>query len=403
VRSSGYARPAAALAVIVACAFGSAATFSDAARAAGGEAATPAGAPAPGAKAAQAKTADRTTPIAGAANAVPWADIGRAATRSEIHAWDIDVRADFKGLPPGSGSVEAGERVWEEKCTVCHGTFGESNEVFTPIVGGTTKEDIESGHVANLKRADFPQRSTMMKLSQISTLWDYIRRAMPWNAPKSLSTDEVYAVTAYILHLADVVPADYVLSERNIADVQQRLPNRNGMTFYEPMWRADGKPDVQGDACMSGCRIDPARLAAAGLPEHARDAHGNLMAQNRVIGPVRGADTTRAPRSELDGAEVAATAQATMLASLPHQRQPEDLAREANCMACHAADVKMVGPSFREVGDRYRGRPGVAEMLVGRVKNGTSGAWGDVPMPANAAIADDDIRVIVNWILAERR
>ncbi len=352
---------------------------------------------------AEAPSAANGKTAANSVSTTPWAGIGRPATRAEIRAWDIDVRADFKGLPPGSGSVEAGERIWEEKCAVCHGTFGESNEVFTPIVGGTTKADIESGHVANLKRTDFPQRSTMMKLSQVSSLWDYIRRAMPWNAPKSLSPDEVYAVTAYILNLADVVPADYVLSDRNIVDVQKRLPNRDGMTFYEPMWRVDGKPDVQGDACMSGCKTDPARLAAAGLPEHARDAHGNLMAQNRIVGPVRGADTTRPPRTELDGAEVAATAQATMLASIPHQRKPEDLASEANCMACHAVDTKMVGPSFRDVGAKYRGRPGVAEMLVGRVKNGTSGAWGDVPMPANTAINDDDIRVIVNWILEERR
>lgn len=346
--------------------------------------------------------ADANAGVHVAAKMPPWAAIGRPATRSEIHAWDIDVRADFKGLPPGSGSVADGEFVWEAQCASCHGTFGESNEVFTPIVGGTTKEDMESGRVANLKRPDFPQRSTMMKLSQLSTLWDYIRRAMPWNAPKSLSTDEVYAVTAYILNLADVVPADFVLSDRNIVDVQQRLPNRDGMSFYEPMWRVDGKPDVQGDACMQDCPTDAARRAAAGLPEHARDAHGNLMAQNRVVGPVRGADTTSPPRSTLDGAEVVAVAQAMMLETVP-QRRPANLAREANCMACHAVATRMVGPSFDDVGERYRGRPGAAELLVGRVKNGTSGVWGDVPMPGNAAIADDDIRVIVNWILEDRR
>ncbi|HLT26606.1 MAG TPA: c-type cytochrome [Zeimonas sp.] len=339
---------------------------------------------------------------ADAGQRVPWADIGRPATRSEIQAWDIDVRADFKGLPPGSGSVSDGEAIWDAQCASCHGTFGESNEVFTPIVGGTTKQDIETGHVANLKRADFPQRSTMMKLPTVSTLWDYIRRAMPWNAPKSLSPDEVYAVTAYILNLADVVPDDFVLNERNIVDVQKRLPNRNGMSFYEPMWRVDGKPDVLAQACMSDCPVDAARLAAAGLPEHARNAHGNLMAQTRIIGPVRGADTTQPPRSTLDAAELVAMAEATMLATVPQQRKPEDLAREANCMACHALDTKMVGPSFREVGAKYAARPGAAELLVGRVKNGTSGVWGDVPMPANAAIADDDIRVIVNWILENR-
>ena len=69
-----------------------------------------------------------------------------------------------------------------------------------------------------------------MKVSSVSTLWDYINRAMPWNAPKSLSTEEVYAVTAYLLNLGGVLPDNFVLSDRNIAEVQQRLPNRNGMT-----------------------------------------------------------------------------------------------------------------------------------------------------------------------------
>lgn len=374
---------------------------------------TPAQAAAPGKIARATDAAAGTSPTGatgkkGSAGAkdterVPWAGIGRAATRSEIQAWDIDVRADFKGLPAGSGSVDDGEVLWEAQCASCHGTFGESNEIFTPIVGGTTKADQETGHVANLKRIDYPQRSTMMKLSQLSTLWDYIRRAMPWNAPKSLSVDEVYAVTAYILYLADVVPDDFVLSERNMVDVQERLPNRNGMSFYEPMWRVDGKPDVQGDACMRDCTIDPERIAAPGLPEHARNAHGNLMAQNRVVGPVRGADTLSPPRIDLDGAEVAATAEALMLVTVPRERKPDDLVRETGCTACHAVGSKMVGPSFREIGTRYADRPGAAELLVGRVKNGTSGVWGAVPMPPNSAIADDDIRIIVNWILEGAR
>jgi cytochrome c len=116
--------------------------------------------------------------VASAESAVrPWSGIGRPATRTEIQAWDIDVRPDFKGLPAGKGSVDEGLQVWEAKCESCHGTFGESNEVFTPIVGGTTRADMQSGRVANLKRQDYPQRTTMMKLSQVSTLWDYINRA----------------------------------------------------------------------------------------------------------------------------------------------------------------------------------------------------------------------------------
>ena len=155
--------------------------------------------------------------------------LGRPATAKEIAAWDIDVRADFKGLPPGSGSVAKGQDIWEAKCAHCHGVFGESNEVFSPLIGGTTKKDIETGRVANLTRTDFPGRTTIMKVATVSTLWDYINRAMPWTSPKSLSADEVYAVTAFLLSLAEVVPDDFVLSDKNIAEVQKRMPNRHGM------------------------------------------------------------------------------------------------------------------------------------------------------------------------------
>jgi cytochrome c len=350
----------------------------------------------------------------------PWAGIGRPATPNEIKAWDIDVRADFKGLPPGSGSVDKGMEVWEAKCASCHGTFGESNEVFTPIVGGTTKEDIETGRVANLMRSDYPQRTTLMKLSQISTLWDYVNRAMPWNAPKSLTVEEVYAVVAYILNLGDIVPADFVLSDKNIAEVQKRLPNRNGKAFFEPLWSAASKPDVQGDACMKNCATQAGVRSI--LPEFARDAHGNLAAQNRVVGPVRGANTTEPPVGSLADAEaVRVAARATVVgagASAPSVsvapklasaagavtgdeggKAPAALAVEANCMACHGVDNRAVGPSFREVADKYRGTPGSAALLAGRVKNGGQGVWGQIPMPANATIPEDNIRRIVGWIL----
>ena len=125
------------------------------------------------------------------------------------------MRPDFQGLPSGSGSVAQGQDIWEGKCASCHGVFGESNLVFNPIVGGTTKDDIKTGHVAMLLRKDYPARTTFMKLAQMSTLWDYVNRAMPWNAPKSLKTDEVYAVVAYLLNLAEIVPDNFVLSDKH--------------------------------------------------------------------------------------------------------------------------------------------------------------------------------------------
>jgi cytochrome c len=149
-------------------------------------------------------------------------NLGRAATAAELQAWDIDVRPDFKGLPEGSGTVDQGLDIWESTCATCHGSFGEKNTVFTPLVGGTTPEDIETGHVASLVKGGQPSRTTFMKVPTVSTLWDYIHRAMPWDNPKSLKTDEVYAVLAYLLNLAEVVPSDFTLSDKNMAEVQEK-------------------------------------------------------------------------------------------------------------------------------------------------------------------------------------
>jgi len=221
--------------------------------------------------------------------------IGRPATPKELAAWDIDVRPDFKGLPKGSGSVAKGMDVWEAKCASCHGIFGESNEVFAPLVGGTTKDDVKTGRAARLTDPAYPGRTTLMKVATISTLWDYIHRAMPWNAPKSLSPDEVYAVTAFLLNLGGVLPDDYVLSDRNIAEAQKLLPNRNGMTTAHGLWPGKtlgngGKPDVKAVACMKDCVAEPS--VASFLPDFARNAHGNLAEQSRPVGAQIGANTT---------------------------------------------------------------------------------------------------------------
>jgi S-disulfanyl-L-cysteine oxidoreductase SoxD len=321
----------------------------------------------------------------------PWADIGRAATANEVKAWDIDVRPDFKGLPKGSGSVAKGEIVWEAQCTSCHGTFGESNEVFTPIVGGISKEDMKTGMVANLRRSDYPQRTSLMKLSSVSTLWDYINRAMPWNAPKSLTVEEVYALTAYILHLGDILPANFVLSDQNIAQVQAILPNRNGKTTNHGLWSIKAKPDVQGSSCIKDCQPYAQRSQ---LPEYAKSAHGNLAEQNRGVGPVRGVVSLSSPAAAGTVSDARGTSNAK-------SSEGESLAKAANCFACHALDAKLLGPSFKEVARKYGANSSAAGLLAGRVKNGVQGVWGAIPMPANPQLSDDSIKQIVGWLLAQ--
>lgn len=330
--------------------------------------------------------------------------IGRAATPAEVKAWDIDVRPDFKGLPKGSGSVAKGMEVWEGKCASCHGVFGESNEVFSPLVGGTTDEDIKSGRVASLKRPDYPGRTTLMKVPTVSTLWDYINRAMPWNAPKSLSTEEVYAVTAYLLNLGRIVPDDFVLSDRNIAEVQKRMPNRNGMTTAHAMWPGKElggapKPDVVGTACMSNCVVE-AKVASA-LPDHARNAHGNLAAQNRLVGAQRGADTTRAAgaapgRSQVTQAAAPVRSPAGPAAAPAAGKMPVDLLQKNTCTACHAPDRKLVGPSWSDIAKKHAGK---ADYIAAKIKAGGTGVWGNIPMPPQA-IGAEEARRIAEWLAA---
>ena len=321
--------------------------------------------------------------------------IGRPATPKEIAAWDIDVRPDFKGLPKGSGSVAQGQEVWEAKCASCHGIFGESNEIFSPLVGGTTADDIRTGRVAKLTDAGFPGRTTLMKVPTLSTLWDYINRAMPWNAPKSLKTDEVYAVTAFMLNLGGIVPDNFVLSDQNMAATQARMPNRNGMQTQHGMWPGrgmgnGGQPDVKAVACMRNCATEP--TVASMLPDFARNAHGNLAEQNRLVGAQRGADTTRPA-----GAAPAATPAAPAPAPAAAGGAPNALLAKHSCTACHQADSKMVGPSWREIAGKYAGRADAVAYLAGKVKAGGVGVWGQVPMPPQA-LGPEDAQTIAKWL-----
>ncbi len=324
----------------------------------------------------------------------PYPGIGRPATSKEVAAWNIDVRPDFKGLPKGSGTVAQGQDVWEAKCASCHGVFGESNEVFSPLVGGTSKEDIRTGRVAHLNDNGFPGRTTLMKVSTVSTLWDYINRAMPWNAPKTLSHEEVYAVTAYLLNLGGVLPDNFTLSDSNIADVQKLLPNRNGVTTEHGLWPGKGmgnggKPDVKAVACMKDCTPEP--KVASFLPDFARSNHGNLAEQQRLVGPQRGADTGKPAAGAVAGAPKAASGSGAAAALA--------IAQKHTCTACHGTESKIVGPGFKEIATKYASRSDAETYLAGKIKSGGQGVWGPIPMPAQA-LSEGDARTIAKWLAA---
>ena len=341
--------------------------------------------------------------------------IGRSATANEIAAWDIDVRPDFKGLPVGSGSVTKGQEVWEAKCASCHGVFGEANNVYSPLVGGTTAEDIKTGRVARLRDPAFPGRTTLMKVSSLSTLWDYINRAMPWTQPKSLTAEEVYATTAFLLNLGGIVPDNFVLSDKNMAEVQARLPNRNGTSTAHALWPGNEfgggrSPDVKASPCMSDCAplkgASSASSASSIYPDFALNSHGNLAQQNRLVGAQRGLDTSRAGGKDVSavaaGSAIAVAAPAgsgpaNALAAPEIDNQAAlSLANRHTCTACHAMDQRTVGPGFSEIARKHAGR---VDYLTGKIKSGGAGVWGAIPMPAQA-LSEGDAKTLAAWLAA---
>lgn len=171
--------------------------------------------------------------------------IGKPATAEEIAGWDIDIRPDGKGLPPGSGSVEDGEMLYEEKCASCHGSFGEGVGRYPVLAGG-------EGTLTDER----PDRTIGSYWPYASTVWDYIHRAMPFPQPQSLTDDEVYAITAYVLNLNDLVDDDFVLTQENLASIE--MPNKDGFFF-------DDRPDTNNTECMENCK-DPAGVKIISEP-----------------------------------------------------------------------------------------------------------------------------------------
>jgi S-disulfanyl-L-cysteine oxidoreductase SoxD len=150
--------------------------------------------------------------------------LGHAATDGEISAWDIDVRGDGVGLPAGHGSVAEGRTIFAETCAACHGDKGQ---------GGAG--DILVGGRGTLGTAK-PVKTIGSFWPYAPTVFDYINRAMPFNAPQSLTASQIYGVTAYLLFLNGIVSEDAVLDATSLPKVE--MPNRNGFT-------SDPRPDVR--------------------------------------------------------------------------------------------------------------------------------------------------------------
>lgn len=171
--------------------------------------------------------------------------LGRIALGEEVEAWDIDIRPDGQGLPAGSGSVEAGTDLYDQYCAACHGIFGEGSGRWPVLAGGQ-----------DTLLDDRPEKTIGSYWPYLSTVFDYVRRAMPFGNARSLSDDDVYAITAYLLYLNDQVEEEFVLTSENFTSV--RLPNES--SFIEDDRLAERPSATELEPCMSDCFDAPAEV-----------------------------------------------------------------------------------------------------------------------------------------------
>ncbi|SNR27803.1 c-type cytochrome [Puniceibacterium sediminis] len=275
--------------------------------------------------------------IAGPAVAGPFG-LGRVAEPDEIAAWNLDVSPDGTGLPDGSGSVADGEQIFSDNCASCHGEFAEGLGNWPKLAGG-------DGTLANVD----PVKTVGSYWPYLSTTWDYVNRSMPFGNAQSLSADDVYAITAYILYSNFLVDDDFVLSRENFTEVE--MPNVGGFI-----------PDDRPESEYAHWRVEPCMTDCKGVVEI------TMKATVLDVTPQESTDTAEPAESS------AATAQAE---AVPVEQAAEpapvaepvlaafdpDLAAAGEkvfrkCRACHevGADAKnKVGPQLHAIVGRTVG------------------------------------------------
>lgn len=285
--------------------------------------------------------------------------LGRTATVDEIAGWDIDIRPDGQGLPVGEGSVADGEMLYEEKCASCHGVFGEGEARWPKLAGGM-----------GTLTAERPDKTVGSYWPYASTLYDYIRRAMPFPAPQSLSDSETYAITAYVLYLNDLVDDEFVLNQHNLATIA--MPNRDG--FFD-----DDRPDTSNSRCMTACREPEAivvTLPIAGItPTDHLSADGNLA---------HAFEPTNSEPNQTVLSETAAAGKTTY---------------QQACQVCHSNGLG----GAPVVGDRQHWQMRIAsgaEKLYQRAIEGFQGESGVMPAKGGQTqLSDDAVKSAVDYMV----
>ena len=315
---------------------------------------------------------------------------GRAPTANEIKAWDVDALPDGTGLPAGEGSVELGDELYEAQCAVCHGEFGGGGKGYPQLAGGNQSKD-KNGVVITLKnqreygKTDAPKRTVGTYWPVATTLFTYIRDAMPYAHPKSLSNDEVYAITAYILAQngleidgEEMDDDEFVLNKEKLMKVV--LPNRNG--FY---------PNIDGPNAQEDIRAffaDRAKNIGAGI---------RCMKDCKDPGGQDGKTPAGVVKIKYEMKDVVPPY--AYAKDLPPKKEggpvhPGKADYDKACAVCHKTDA-MGAPA---VGDKHAWeatlKKGI-DKVYGNAINGTGG----MPPKGGSTLPDDKIKVIVDYMI----
>ena len=219
-------------------------------------------------------------------------NLGKPASKEEIAGWHIEI-SHGHNLPPGEGTAAQGEDMFEDKCASCHGSFGE----------GVGRNPVLAGGEGTLKDKDKPERTVGSYWPYASTLLDYTHRAMPFPSAQSLTWDETWAISAYVLYLNDIIEdEDFVFNAQSYKEIH--MPNENGFI-------RDQRPDTHNTRCMKDCK-DPASIkvktallgygsGAEDVVEETKVAKGHELGQKIYDGTCRlchGTGLAGAPKIE---------------------------------------------------------------------------------------------------------
>ncbi|APX21818.1 MAG: MFS transporter [Rhodobacteraceae bacterium] len=256
--------------------------------------------------------------------------LGREALPEEVAAWNLDVSPDGSGLPEGSGDIWTGEAVFEENCAVCHGSFAEGVDNWPKLAGG-------QGSLAD----EDPLKTVGSYWPYLSTVFDYVHRSMPFGNAQSLTPDEVYAITAYILYSNDLVDDDFELSNENLAEFE--MPNADGFVVDD---RAETEyTKWRTEPCMENCKENVEITMRATVldvtpDQEGGDAMAEEAAAEEATTPEQEAEVEEAATVAEEAAADTETATAETEATQASAPIDEELAAAGErvfrkCKACH--------------------------------------------------------------------